>query len=175
MYKNIKSRVVFDKQVSDYFPCTTGVRQGENLSPLLFLLYMNDLTDFLVNRNITGLSSISDSLEQELDVYLKIFILLYADDTVLMSESKDDLQHQLNEFSEYCDLWKLNVNVSKTKVPIFSKGRAQNCDFFLKNNLVEVVKGFNYLGILFSNSGSFTKAKKVLSEKATKAMFGILK
>ena len=48
MYKNIKSRVVFDKQVSDYLPCTTGVRQGENLSPLLFSLYINDLTFLLI-------------------------------------------------------------------------------------------------------------------------------
>ena len=32
---------------SDYFPCNVGVRQGENLSPLLFSIYLNDLKDFI--------------------------------------------------------------------------------------------------------------------------------
>jgi len=35
-------------------------------------------------------------------VYLKILILLYADDTILLSESRDDLQIMLNEFFTYC-------------------------------------------------------------------------
>ena len=41
-------------------------------------------------------------MENELMVYLKILILLYADDTILLSESRDDLQIMLNEFSTYC-------------------------------------------------------------------------
>jgi hypothetical protein len=33
MYQNIKSRIVYNNAVSDFFDCNTGVRQGENLSP----------------------------------------------------------------------------------------------------------------------------------------------
>jgi hypothetical protein len=36
-----------------------------------------------------------------LDIYLKIFLLLYADDTVLMSENVDGMQTMLNVFSDY--------------------------------------------------------------------------
>ena len=43
IYNNIKSCVQENGQKSDYFSCYTGVRQGENLSPLLFALYLNDL------------------------------------------------------------------------------------------------------------------------------------
>jgi hypothetical protein len=39
--------------------------------------------------------------------------LLYADDTVLMSESPEELQRELNKFHEYCTTWKLKVNVEK--------------------------------------------------------------
>ena len=39
----------------------------------------------------------------------------------------------------------------------------------------EIVNEFNYLGLLFSRSGSFFKAKKQLAEKATKVMFSVLK
>ena len=40
MYSNIKSRISYESEFSEYFPCNIGVRQGENLSPILFL-YMS--------------------------------------------------------------------------------------------------------------------------------------
>jgi hypothetical protein len=46
----------------------------------------------------TGLTSITES---ELDVYLKLFVLLYADDTVIMSESTEDMQKKLNVFNDF--------------------------------------------------------------------------
>ena len=46
MYNGCKSRVYSNNILSDFFPCQNGVRQGENLSPLLFALYLNDLEDF---------------------------------------------------------------------------------------------------------------------------------
>ena len=36
LYANIKSKVVADNDSSAYFSCINGVRQGENLSPILF-------------------------------------------------------------------------------------------------------------------------------------------
>ena len=48
-----------------------------------------------------------------------IFLMLYADDTLLFSESLDGMQSMLDKFSNYCKMWKLEVNTSKTKVVIF--------------------------------------------------------
>ena len=47
------------------------------------------------DKNITGLESISSELEAHLEIYLKMFALLY---TVLMSETSDGLQTLLNNF-----------------------------------------------------------------------------
>jgi hypothetical protein len=47
----------------------------------------------------------------------------YADDTVIMAESREDLQAQLNVFGGYCKKWKLKVNAEKAKIFIFSRGR----------------------------------------------------
>ena len=80
--------------------------ESEILSPLLFSIYLNDLQDFLEGLNIKGIDSISRDIENELMLYFKILILLYADDTILLSESKDDLQIILSEFSTYCKKWK---------------------------------------------------------------------
>jgi hypothetical protein len=43
----------------------------------------------LKERNECGLDCISDEIEGEFDIYLKLFVLLYTDDTVLFSDAKD--------------------------------------------------------------------------------------
>ena len=176
MYSNIKSRVSHNSEFSDFFPCNIGVRQGENLSPILFSIYLNDLEAFLGSKNVDGLSTLTDELETQFNQYLKLFVILYADDTVLLSESYTDLQKQLDSLAEYCELWKLKVNVQKSKVMIFTKGRMpQNTVFKYNNDILETVNEFTYLGVLFSRTGSFSKTKKAQADKATRAMYDILK
>ena len=117
----------------------------------------------------------SSTVENEFFMYVKLFILFYADDTVIISESADGLQHALNEFYTYCNQWKLTVNVDKTKVMVFSKGPTPKNVFYFHDNVIESVKEFKYLGIIFSRSGSFCKAKKHLYEQAQKAMYGVIR
>lgn len=176
MYRNTKSRISVDGHVSEFFSCNIGVRQGENLSPLLFALYMNDLEQFFIDSNISGIKCISEELADELNIYLKLFLLLYADDTVLMSESISDLQCQLDNFSIYCKMWKLTVNIKKTKIMVFSKGKVpNNVSFHIDGIDLEIVKEIKYLGVFFSRYGSFLCTKKYLAERGTKAMYGIIK
>ena len=121
MYENIKSRVKYINGKSQFFPCTVGVRQGENLSPFLFAIFLNDLEFYFTQRGIPGINL--EFNENDIFMFLQIFLLLYADDTVIFAESPEELQNALNAFSDYCDLWKLTVNVSKTKLLIISHGR----------------------------------------------------
>ena len=175
MYKGIKSMVKINGMSSEFFNCNIGVRQGENLSPFLFSLYINDLEDFLLNKNVVGIHSISNAIENELLVYFKLLVLFYADDCVIMAESAEELQNALNEFQMYCFEWKLTVNVDKTKILIFSKGPMLKTKFYYNNQVIESVRDFKYLGVVFSRSGSFCKTKKHLYEQAQKAMYGIIK
>ena len=176
MYDNIKSCVVYNNCKSDFFRCENGVRQGENLSPFLFSIFLNDLESYLQSKDVSGLTTLSEEIENQLNVYLKLFVILYADDTVIMSETKEDLQKQLDVFSEYCKFWQLKVNVEKTKILVFSRGRLPNNLTFTFNEMeIGIVSEFNYLGVLLSKSGNFSMAKKAQVEKATKAMFEVLK
>jgi CRISPR/Cas system CSM-associated protein Csm2 small subunit len=42
---------------------------------------------------------------------------------IVLAESAEDLQVQLNAFGEYCDNWKMKVNVNKTKIIVFGFGK----------------------------------------------------
>ena len=48
MYIKAKSSVSLTAEAeSDSFPCNIGARQGENISPLLFSIYLQDLKSFI--------------------------------------------------------------------------------------------------------------------------------
>ena len=130
----------------------------------------------MLTKDIVGLKSITDELETELEIYLKIFVMLYADDTISLAESDEDLQVQLNAFGEYCDNWKMKVNVNKTKIMVFGFGKLrQNLKFTYKNVDMEIVKQFNYLRVIFTKTCKFDVSKKHLADKALKAMYEVLK
>ena len=64
-----------------FFPCLTGVRQGENLSQLLFSIFLNNLKGFLHIPMGHGLTC-NTNIDDHFMVYIKLFVLLFADDTV---------------------------------------------------------------------------------------------
>ena len=118
MYENIKSCVRINDETSAFFPSECGVRQGENLSPLLFSLYLNDLENFIISGGVSIIDL--EIISNETHVYIKLLILLYADDTIIFSNDKENFQKVLDNFHEYCTMWKLKVNITKTNVVIFN-------------------------------------------------------
>ena len=169
MYESAKSCVRTNGSVSSFFQCTAGVRQGENLSPILFAIYLNDFKEYLIGKS-KGLTNLENDLE-DIDIYVKLYTLLYADDTVILAESAADLQTSLNALSSYCSEWDLTVNLGKTKIVIFSKGRVTSYPVFKFNDKeVEVVDDYTYLGVVFNYNGNFIKAIANQKTVATRAL-----
>ena len=103
MYQNIKSRVKHDGSFSQMFAFEIGVRQGENLSPLLFSLFLNDLELHMISNGAIGVElNFPDDT-----TWLKLLLLLYAYDTVILSDDPIDFQNSLDIFNEYCIDWHL--------------------------------------------------------------------
>jgi len=95
--------------------------QGENLFPFLFVIYLNDLEQFFVENNVNDVVNIRNMCSEKLNIFVKLFSLLYADDTIILSETEADMQYALAIFEKYCHHWKLKVNLQKSKVIIFCK------------------------------------------------------
>ena len=104
---------------------------------------------------------------------LKIFMLLYADDIIIFARSAEELLNNLDHLHEYSTRYRLIVNTSKTKVMVCRRGEIlpRNTKFYYNNFELAIVNIFSYLGIVFSNSGSFSECQKTLSGQAAKAIF----
>ena len=173
MYSNIKSCVSYNGQLSDYFVSVNGVRQGENLSPFLFALFINDIEEHLTENGCNPIQVTG----ADVHTYLKLLVIMYADDTVLFANSKEDLQKCLDGLQQYCDKWKLQVNADKTKVLVFAnrKINKRNTNFTIAGNAIEIVDEFKYLGVKLSYNGNFHTNIKDLKVQGNRALFSIIK
>jgi hypothetical protein len=110
MYEITKTKIKFANGLSKAFTSECVVKQGDILSPSIFNIFMSGIVEELKSGNCypVHIGEIS------------VNYLLYADDIVLLSESKSGLQNCLNILEIYCCNWKLQVNVEKSKVLIFN-------------------------------------------------------
>jgi hypothetical protein len=109
MYSKLKSSVKHDGNFSEFFSCNIGLMQGESLSPFVCAMYGNDIE---IELNKQGCQS------YELKM-LNLYLLMYADDTVLFSENVQELQNMINVVNVCSNEYNLHVNLLKTKVVIF--------------------------------------------------------
>ena len=177
MYDSAKSCVKEESMVSGLFACNVGVRQGENLSPLLFAIFLNDFEKSLSTKynGLTTITELSRILSNDdINFFINMYTLLYADDTLVFAESPEEMQLALNEVGVYCQTWGLSIHPDKTKIVIFSRGKVRTAYNFKISNLdVATSSEYEYLGIFFNFSGSFGKAINERITPARKAMFGL--
>ena len=172
MYRDIKSCVSLQNNKSQFFTSHRGVRQGENLSPLLFSLFVNDLEEFMLKY---GCKPIQSGVE-ELDSLMKLMVIMYADDTIILSDSALGLQKALNALQDYCKQWQLQVNCEKTKVLVFGKRKVipSKYKFTYDNSPIEITQDFKYLGLKCNYNGSFKPGVEELIKQGSRAMYALI-
>lgn len=123
-------------KVTEWFECTTGLKQGCNLSPTIFSVFANDLVRDIYDLNL--------GIEMG-DV--NVSIPLYAGDIVLISQNEENLQTVPNTLPN----WRMIINTNKSKCMLFRKSRAQRSDYaFIKgDNIFETAESYKCLGITF--------------------------
>ena len=97
MYACVKSCVRFNNECTNTFDCPVGLRQGCLLSPVIFSIFVNELSKLIENSDICGIQLFPDITE--------ILLLLFADDIALMADSIRGLQKQINITEKFCDTY----------------------------------------------------------------------
>ena len=163
MYRNDQTCVRLGNKRTSFFDVNCGVKQGCILSPNLFNVFLSDLPAQFQDE---------DSRPAKLNDR-SIGSLFWADDIVIISETKEGLQHSLERLQEYCDSNKLKVNVGKTKCMIFNKGGRsfQKDQLFFKEKPIEITRSFSYLGFLLTPSFSIKDLLNDLYKRALKAYY----
>ena len=140
-----------------------GVPQGSVLGPLLFILYINDLEEYLVDFRIG----------------------LYADDTALYysGDTIEDimltLQDEMGTVGHWLRANKLSLNVKKTKFVIFGTrfktSKLPRLSLSIFGEEIEQVTVMKYLGVMLDNNLNFTDHVEYLGKKATQKLGAIAK
>ena len=133
---NRKQCVICDGQRSSFQSVEIGVPQGSSLGPLLFNIFINDVT-----------TSINLSK-----------IIIYADDIVLINtgEHKDDTENSINlDLAKLYD-WSVDngliINRQKTKTMLITPRPRTDIRILLNNEHIELVRSFKYLGLYIEDN-----------------------
>lgn len=154
--KHRKQCVVIDENRSSLLEITSGVPQGSILGPLLFNIYVNDITK--LNKNAE--------------------CIMYADDTTLLLQSTNvhDLTYAANiellEILKWTEINCLEINGSKTKAVLFTPVQNivnRNLSLHLGSENIEVVQEVKTLGVIFHQHLNWNTQVDHVAKRLSKA------
>lgn len=135
-------------------PVTSGIRQDDSLSSILFNLIMDEIIKEIKEAG-KGFKMVKQGMK----------IVCYVDDAVIISEDEDDLQKMLYKFETTAKKFGMKISVKKTESLAISKERRQ-CKLAVYNQSVNQVMRFRYLGINITSSRNI---KEEVKDQTTKA------
>ena len=169
--QHINLAVCVNGGTGDSFPTYRGTKQGSELSPLLFGLFIEQLRE-LINMQLPGAGPLIDGM--------RVPLLMYADDVKLLSvEHTGEAQQLFDVLHLFCRLFDMEVNLAphKTCIVVYRGPRMPappdvNCVF--NGKPVPVVEEYTDLGLLHHATKGVTPAVQALALSGTRAMHGLL-
>ena len=146
--------------------------------PLLLPFFINDFSKYIEGK-YKGLS-INNCYPTLLDDDIVMLNMLYccmltSDDTIVFAENACELQKTLDAVHAYCGMYKLPVNIKKTKIIVFSRGKVKRFAMFkYGNHTIEIVSDYIYLGIIMNVYNKINKAIQKQLDPGRKALFSML-
>jgi hypothetical protein len=151
-------RVLVDGEASDESPVLSGVPQGTVIGPLLFLIFINDITD--------GIGST---------------VRLFADDCLVYRKIKNQrdtqhLQEDLDRLDNWSKEWQMAFNVSKCYIMRVTLARKHivRHTYTMNNQTLEVTPSNPYLGVEIDSKLCWDQHINITVSKASR-MLGFLR
>ena len=137
-YQDCKTAVRTIEGLSREFLIGVGLHQGSALSPLLFAVIIDVLSEHLRAENL--------------------WELLFADDLAIMADSKEQLQERPLKWQECLEKYGLKMNVKRTETMVCSKNKEEQVNIRdMHGEELKQVKSFKYLGSLINYKGGCEK------------------
>ena len=168
MYSNLRANLRVSDKITAPFLCNIGTRQRDISSPIIFNLFIQELST-LIRENCPGIYIyITDEISP-------IPCLLYADDVAHCADTVNNLQLQLNKLSEFCHETKISVNLNKTEIMVFRNGGPLKMSekWYLDGLRVRTTSVYKYMGLLLTPKLSWSASKYKLASQAKKAISSI--
>jgi hypothetical protein len=105
MYEGYSCKVIHYGKLTHSFPVTKGVQQGCILSPLIFILVMDDMRRVTADKKRGIRWGLMDTLED----------LEYADDLCLLEHQFSDMQEKISKLDKESEIVGLRINIAKAK------------------------------------------------------------
>ncbi len=163
IYGNSMAAVKFGQETGRWFRQEVGTRQGDPLSPLIFITYLERVMDAKQEER-HGVCVNGERFDN----------LRFADDIDLLEYSCERLQQSLNSVATAAEQMGLKVNRAKTKVMVFSEKHLTGMRR-LEEEEIEWVKQFVYLGSLITSDNDCSKEIRRRIALATGALAGFNK
>jgi len=151
---NRSQSVVVNGYTSSTIPVSSGVPQGSVLGPLLFLIYINDLPEYVRSSKVR----------------------LFADDTAIylsltVASHSSLLQQDLQQLEQWETKWDMQINPSKCQVIQITKRKTViPTQYLLHNTILESVPSAKYLGVTISHDLSFNTHIDNITQKANQTL-----
>lgn len=158
IYGKSRSAVRIGTDLGEWFQPSVGTRQGDPLSPLLFITYLERIMDQITSNN-SGINVNGTHINN----------LRFADDIDLPGDNHTSLQEQIEQLTRTANEAGLMVNIKKTKTMVFGD---KNIDQQMEINGVHIenVEEFEYLGSTITWDNNCSKEIRNRISKATGAM-----
>jgi len=157
IYETVESTVILGEELTEWFSVELGLKQGCTLSPLLFLIFVEGLSQKLRKCSV-GLKA----------GHLSINHLLFADDLALCAGSRQEMQKLLDLVYDYSWTWRFLFNITKSNVVLVAgkKKHVLAGDYYLGLEKLKIVKAYNYLGLEFEDTLKWNLTRRRLVAKA---------
>ena len=165
-YLGITSSVRMDGEEGDWFPITTGLRQGCVMSPSLFNIYMDAMMR-KVTEEAAGGVMVGDERVVDLD---------FADDVALLADSWLVMVAMVMRMEQVTQRFGINISARKSEVLFIGRGEGdvRMEDLQLRGQPMKRVEEFTYLGSIITSDGKSIQDIERRRAGATRA-FGTLR
>ena len=161
IYGKAQSAIRINKENGEWFHPNVGTRQGDPLSPLLFITYLERIME-KVKQNPCRVNINGNLINN----------LRFADEIDLIDENFNNLIKQIEITSDSTKQARLIINAKKTKIMVFGE-KDNNQEIKISRETIQNVNKFEYLGSLLTWDNNCTEEIKRRISKTTGALASI--